>query len=455
MSDSFALEKQKLLFECVISSSDLFATCNPIIKTQYFDPSLRHAVNFAQEYFDKYKSIPSPAQVKAETGIELVRHELQKAESKYVADEIETFCRNKAVEAAILSAPALLEKQDMGKIIDQLKDAISVGLTKDLGTDYFDNPTLRLQALLDNNIVIPTGWTDVDEVLQGGVSRQELLMFMANSGVGKSVAMLNLAVNLMKQKLNGIYITLELAERVVSKRLDSMLTGIPQHEILRNIDVVSAKLANINNDYGRLFIKRMAESTTNANHIRAYVKEFQQTHGYLPDFIVIDYLDLMTTNHKIPQDNLFIKDKFVAEECRALGFEFDALIISASQMGRSALEAESINQGHIQGGISKVNTADNLIAIIQSEQMKAAGEYVFEFAKTRNSNGVGKNVLLAWDPISLRISNIGGEGGLKFNKKNSGPVTQPGFVMPSADPAFNKNPSATKSASDLLNLMRT
>ena len=447
------IQKQQLLLECLVSSPDLFALCTSIVKTNYFDPTLRHAVHFSQEYFNKYKEVPTKAQIRAETGLVIDTHELTKGEAKYVADEIEQFCRNKAIETAILAAPKLLEKQDFGKIESSLKEAISVGLTRDLGIDYFNDPTARLKALLDNTIVIPTGWHDVDEILGGGVSRQELLMFMANSGVGKSVAMLNLALNLMKQKLNGIYITLELAERVVSKRLDSMLTSIAQGEILKNIDLVSSRVVNAAADYGKLFIKRMPESTTNANHIRSYIKEFQQTHGFLPDFIVVDYLDLMTTNHKIALDNLFIKDKYVAEEVRALGFEFDCLMISASQMGRSALEAENINQGHIQGGISKVNTADNLIAIIQSEQMRAAGEYMFEFAKTRNSNGVGQQVLLGWDPVSLRITNLGQNGNqLPFNKKNSPTPPKSDYVMPSSLPAFGKEPQA---AGSLLNLMKT
>ena len=444
-------EKQKLLVECLLSAPALFTMCNPIIRSQYFDPQLRTMIDFAQDYSEKYKALPTKAQIKAEAGQDIQIHELSKAEIQYVADEIETFCRHKAVEEAILNSPKLLEQNDMGKIIDQLKDAISVSLTKDLGTDYFADPAARLQSLLDAQDLIPTGWVEVDEILGGGVSRQELLMFMANSGVGKSVAMLNLARNLLSRKLNGLYISLELAEKVVSKRLDSMISKISQIDILKNIDLVSASIIKASADYGRLFVKRMPESTTNANHIRAYIKEFEQTNGFIPDFIVIDYMDLMTTNHKIPLDNLFVKDKYVAEECRSLAFEFDCLVISASQMGRAALEAENINQGHIQGGISKVNTADNLIAIIQSEQMKAAGEYMFEFAKTRNSNGVGKTVLLGWDPISLLIYNLSSNGsqnnGLVLNKKK--PVQ---FEMKTADPTYKKDVS---NANDLLGLMRT
>lgn len=400
------IEKQKLLLSFLFADHDLFATCHGIIKPSYFDPSIKRAVTFAQDYFEKYKSIPPADIMKAETGLAIERTTVAKSESKFVSDQIEQFCKNKAIEEAILGAPKLLQDGDFGRIESNLKEAISVGLNRNLGTDYFANPELRLRKLLDNTRLIPTGWKDVDEVLGGGVGRQELLLFGANSGVGKSIAMLNLSMNLLAQGLNGVYFTFELSEEVVSKRADSMMTGIGQTDIFRNINKIANDLEQAKEVMGKFFIKRFPESSTNANHIRAYLKEFEQVHGYTPDFIVLDYLDLMTTNNKISAENLFVKDKYVAEEARALGHDFDCLVISASQLGRAALEAEHVHQGHIQGGISKVNTADNFIAIVQSEQMRAAGEYVFEYAKTRNSNGVGKKTLLGWDPIALRIYNI-------------------------------------------------
>lgn len=400
------IEKQRMLVGYLLSDQDLFATCHSIVRPSYFDPSVKKVVKFSQEYFDKYKNLPSLDIIKAETGVGFEKRSLTKAEVKYAADQVEQFCKNQAMAEVILGAPKLLQEGDFGKIEMNMKAAVGVSLNRDLGTDYFNNPEARLKKLLDSSRLISTGWKEVDEVLGGGVGRQELLLFGANSGVGKSVAMLNLAANLLAQGLNGIYFTLELSEEVVSKRLDSMLTGINQNDIFKNIHKIAHELQEAKELMGKFFIKRFPESSTNANHLRAYIKEFESVNGFLPDFIVIDYLDLMTTNHKIPAENLFVKDKYVAEEARALGHDFDCLVISASQLGRAALDADHVHQGHIQGGISKVNTCDNFIAIMQSEQMRAAGEYVFEYAKTRNSNGVGKKTILAWNALSLRITDL-------------------------------------------------
>jgi archaellum biogenesis ATPase FlaH len=439
------IEKQKILVMALAYDPKLFSTCNNIVKTSYFDPSIRKTVSFLKDFYEKYKTLPENRILSAETGFKIDEgFSLSKAESSYVEDAITEFCRNKAIEASIIAAPSLLEKQDFAKIEESFKNAISISLNKDLGTDYFSDPEGRLNSMMDESNFIHTGWDEVDNII-GGVGRQELLLFGANSGKGKSIVMLNLARNLILRGFNGIYFTLEMSENTVAKRLDSMLTSISQNDIFKNIHQVSSTLGTIKTDkIGKFHIKRFPETVTNVNDFRAYIKEYIEINGFKPDFIVVDYLDLMASTRSVSQENLFVKDKFVAEEVRSLGFEFDCLMISASQLGRGALETENINQGHIQGGISKVNTCDNFIAIVQSDAMRAAGEYVFEFAKTRNSGGVGRKVVLGWDPISLRVYNLPPKHSkLDLNVKNKRVST-----LPSGGTVLSKN----NSKESLLNL---
>lgn len=400
------LDKQKLLLNYMFSSTDLFVLTNNMVEECYFDPELQGGVNFLKEYFETYKALPSADQVRAETGFVPDMTELNKAEVLYATDQLEIFCKRKAIEKAILAAPALLQSGDYGELEASIKDAVTVGLTRNLGLDYFLDPEERLRAMLLNNAMIPTGWHELDDHLGGGVSRKEMTMFMANSGVGKSILMSNLAIQFVEQKLDVLYITLELAEEVVAKRFDSMTTGISQDQIFKMIPKVADSVTKYGQKSGTLTIKRMPESITNANDIRAYLKEYELLHSKAPDIIVLDYMDLLTTNSKISAENLFVKDKYVAEEIRSIANDHDLVMITASQMGRQAIDAEDHNQSHIQGGISKVNTTDNLIAIIQSEAMKAAGEYMLKLVKTRSSGGVGKHLVLGWDSTALRVTNL-------------------------------------------------
>ena len=420
------LEKQRLILSLIASNRDLMALCGGIIKPSYFDASLKKTVKFIQEYFEKYKDVPKLQTIRAETGMVLEdAGKIERADVTYVANEVEEFCRHRAVTESLISGMELLQQGEFGKIITSMKDAVSVGLSKDTGINYFENVEERLRQTLINEARISTGWPELDDALGGGIGRQELLLFAANSGGGKSMTMLNLARNLLAQGLHGVYISLEMKEGVVTKRLDSMISLIAQENLLRELQKVVVEVEKAAGKMGTFYVKRMPENRTNINHIRSYLQQLEQSHGFRPDFIIVDYLDCCGTTMSISLDNLFIKDKYVAEEIRSLGFDYDCIMISASQLGKHAAEAEKLSQAHIQGGSSKVNTSDYTVAIKQEDLMRAAGEIWFEILKSRNSSGVGKRILLGWDPISLLIKSLQkGKSGLQLKKKQSVIVTE-------------------------------
>jgi KaiC/GvpD/RAD55 family RecA-like ATPase len=434
------LQKQQLFLEYCITSGDLFSKVNAILKESYFDPQIINAASFIKSYYEKYKSPPTSDQIFAETKIKLnQRKELSKAEIDYASNEIEAFCKNKAIEYAIYSSPKLLEEGKFSEIEKRIRDAITVGLHKNVGLDYFDNPEERLRRSEMNNKPISTGWIELDELLNGGLLRKELTIFAAASGVGKSLMMSNLTRNLLKQKLNGIYITFELSDDVVAKRFDSMFSGIGQSEIFKQMSKVAVEVEKEGENSGRLFVKRMPESTTNANIVRGYLKEFQMTTGITPDFIVFDYMDIMTSNQQISAENMFVKDKYIAEEIRSIGNDFDCIIVTASQLNRSSHETDLSDLGHAQiaGGISKINTADNLIAIIQDDKMRSMKQYMLKLLKTRSSSGVGSYINLDIDPVSLIISSKNNTNNqLVLNKKSTN----------------NKPPKPGRSLIDIMNV---
>lgn len=399
------LQKQSLLLSYLISDQTLFTKVSPILNTKYFDPSIRQSITFIKDYFEQYKSAPNSDQIKAETGSGVeTRPTMSQAELRYAEDQLESFCKEKAIEHAILASPALLAEGKHGEIEKLIRDAITVGLQRNIGTDYFHDPEARLKLLSLNNKPTPTGFIDLDENLGGGINRKEMIIFAAPPGVGKSLTMANLAKNLLKQSLDVVYITLELSEEIVAKRFDSMFSGISQIDLLKNITKTSIEVKRQAEAHGKLTIKRMPESTTNANHIRAYLKEYEITYGKLPDALVIDYMDLMCSNQQISAENQFIRDKFISEELRSIANEFNLMMITASQLNRGSQQLESmddLSQAHIAGGISKVNTTDNLVAIMQNAAMKARSEMLFKLLKTRSSNGVGNQFMMTFNPSTL------------------------------------------------------
>jgi len=440
------LEKQRLVLSLIAGNRDLMALTAGILKPSYFDPSLKKTVKFMAEYFSTYKDVPKIQTIRAETGSVLEDSgKIERADVAYVATEVEKFCQDRAAVEALQQGAELLQKGEFGKILELFKAATAVSLQKDSGIDYFKDPEERLRKTLITEAKISTGWPELDDAIGGGLGRQELILFAANSGGGKSMTMLNLARNLLSKGLNGVYISLEMADGVVSKRLDSMISHIAQENLLKELEKVVASINNASGTMGQFFIKRMPENRTNINHIRAYITQLEQQHGFRPDFIVVDYVDIMGTTHQISADNLFIKDKFVTEEIRSLGFDYDCIMISASQLGRDAIDAEKLSQRHIQGGISKINTSDYTVAVKQDDLMRASGEINFEILKVRNGTGTGKRIFLGWDPISLLIKSVKAKaGGLSLKRRTTPTLSTEGTV-------FEK----PKENNSVLNLMNT
>jgi hypothetical protein len=103
---------------------------------------------------------------------------------------------------------------------------------------------------------------------------------------------------------------------------------------------------------------------------------------------------------------MFLKDKFVSEELRNFAVENQFVLVTASQLNRGAIEEVEFDQSHIAGGISKINTADNVIGIFTSRAMRERGRYQIQLMKTRSSGGIGSKIDLGFDIDTLRITDL-------------------------------------------------
>jgi len=275
-----------------------------------------------------------------------------------------------------------------------------------MGTDYFADPRGRLMGLKDKNGQISTGWPSMDRRLFGGMNRGELNIFAGGSGAGKSLFLANLGVNWALMGLNVVYLTLELSEALVSMRIDSMVTGVSTKEIFKDLDDVEMKVKMIGKKAGMLQIKYMPSGKT-VNDIRAYMKEYEIRVGKKVDVLLVDYMDLlMPIGKKISAENLFVKDKYVSEELRNLAMEKKVLCVTAAQLNRGAVEEVEFDHSHISGGLSKIQTADNVFGIFTSRAMRERGRYQLQLMKTRSSSGVGMKVDLEFNLESLKITDL-------------------------------------------------
>lgn len=432
--DLYSEEVQNVLVSFMISDSNSFAVSQNIIKDEYFDPKLRSAVREILNYANEFKTLPTPEQIKAMTGVGIEYFSnVQPQHSEWYLKTIEGFCRHKALELTILDGVDLLRDGDGAEVEKRVREAMTISLTRDLGTSYFEDPKTRLERLRDRSNYITTGWSTLDRKLYGGFTRGALNVFAGGSGSGKSLFLQNIGRNWAMMGMNVIYFSLELSEDLVSRRIDSMSSGFATNEILGRINEVAIAVKNTGRGAGDFIIKKMPEAGTTANDLRAFLKEYEIQTGKKPDAVIVDYLDLMSPNSgKINPGDLFVKDKYTSEEMRALASEWDCLCVTASQLNRQSVEATEFDHSHIAGGISKINTADNVFGIFATAGMKERGEYQLQFLKTRSSSAVGSKMRLKFNPTSLVISDWDGDeddGGVSGGGRPNTSPTQGGALQ--------------------------
>jgi len=400
-------ETQLLLLNMLLSDPEAFAIARSILQVEYFDDRLQPAVGFVIEHADKYQKLPSVEMVKASSGIVVEKVSEAGHHTDYLLKLVEGFCQYKAMELAILDGVDLLNTGKAGEIVERVKSAVTISLMSDLGTDYFEDPNDRLNKMKDKSGYVSTGWEALDRKLYGGFTRGGLNIFCGLSGSGKSLFLQNLAINWVLAGFNVAYVSLELSEELVAVRIDSMLTGRGTAQVLANVTETVMEIRDIERKKspGRLFIKKLPEGGTNTNTLRAYIKELQIKSDIRIDAILIDYLDLMyPINNRIDVGDHFIKDKFVSEDIRAFMHELNVFGATASQLGRQAVGSSEYDHSHIAGGISKINTADNVFAIFSSSAMKEEGLFKIQFLKTRSASAQGQVIDLAYNTKSMRIT---------------------------------------------------
>lgn len=400
----YGVDFQQLVLNVIITDADIFVRCQNILKPEYFQGKHSKAVDYILEYANKYSTLPTIEEIQLKSACTLQKiPELNSDHHQGFLDTIEDFCRHKALEHAVIEGMEFVKKRQYGKVEALVKDAMMVSLQRDLGTNYFYDPAARNKKLFDAQGTVSTGWSEIDYKLSGGFGTGELEIFVAPSGGGKSVALQNITLNFSAKGLNGVYITLELKEELVSQRMDSMLLQKSKTELLSDLIGNGAAISIRGKKMGSIHVKRMPESTTTTHDIKAYLKELQIKTGIKLNYIAVDYLDLLTSSRIDPSDT-FMKDKYVCEELRALAHELDITVITASQLNRSAVEETTYNHSNIAGGISKIYTADNVIGIFNTEAFRQRGEIQFQFMKTRNSSGVGSYVNMGYSIDTLLIT---------------------------------------------------
>ncbi len=338
-------------------------------------------------------------------------------EEEYPAGNIDFLLRkteiwgkeNAMVEAVMESADIIEEKKDTGRIGKLIEDAMSFSFDRNLGMDYINDIERRIDFYTAPNNKLPTGFIQLDEHTNGGLPKKTLSITAGSSGLGKTLFGTNLASNFMKQGYSGVYITLELAEELIGRRVDSITTGMDYGGLSKekNTDKLVEKLRKaIKKGLGRLFIKEYPPSKACCLNLKTYLKELELIEKIKPDFLIVDYIQLMKPNNERGGQNSYDKYKEIAEELRELAMEFDIPVITFSQVRRDGYNTSSAEMTQISDSMGIVNTADLVVIMSHYEPEKPIKDTKPQLWKiVKNRLGmVGNYFIMLLNTVTLQIT---------------------------------------------------
>jgi replicative DNA helicase len=337
----------------------------------------------------------------------MMKTDVQDAE--YIKDVALDFCKKQILKEAILKSVPLLERSSFEDIQALIDNAMKLGLDNDYGYDYIKDFEERFEIQARNPVT--TGWSIVDSLCKGGLGRGELGIVIAPTGVGKSMALVHLGAEAIKEEKTVIHYTLELQDTVVACRYDSCITGLGLMEIFSKKDEVYDEIKDLK---GKLVIKEYPTKSASTATIHNHLEKLRQR-DISVDMVIVDYADLLSSKANISEKRHQLES--IYEELRGIGQEFECPIWTASQTNRSGLSEEVITMEKISEAFNKCFVADFIFSLARTADDKITNGGRMYIAKNRNGpDGMVYPIFMDTSNVNIKVLPSTGQSVGEINK---------------------------------------
>tara|TARA_R110000796_G_scaffold60666_5_gene140499 strand:+ start:34111 stop:35427 length:1317 start_codon:yes stop_codon:yes gene_type:complete len=420
---NFSDNIQRGIINLAKSNLDFLNQAAPLIRSEFFEYPI-HGVLFdgITEFFTKYHNLPNDDFL-----LEFCKDKKRQAESiseyedelysvnnldtstsnnpAFVIDCVEKFAKRESMKQAITKSVDLMKEGRFDEIEKEVKDALMVSRSQDFGQDYFkdvDERWTRINSVNDGDY-IKTCLPTLDRgLIGGGLGRKELAIVIASAGLGKSIYLANQAVKCLVENLKVAFVTLEMSEDRVAQRIDSISTLIPQATIGNDREQTLLKqrhkIFQMTFNKADLRIKEFPTGTANTNSVRAWLNQLQNYEGFVPDVVIVDYLELLRPLRDGMSE--YEGQQRVAEELRGLAMEKNILVWSASQVNRSGRGARIVTDEHLADSYGKIRVVDLAVSLNQDEEEFDEGTMRVYVVKARN--GKSRHLI----PITINYNTL-------------------------------------------------
>jgi replicative DNA helicase len=396
MQQNDTLEKfgggfQTKVIRALLTDVKLLDSLYEIIHKKFFESETnKWIVETILEYYNDYKNTPSIDVFKSELSkldnvaiqkqiveqLKVVYTQIGDSDLQYVKNEFTNFCINQNLKNAIVQSVDLLKAGNYDRIKDLVDKAMKVGVETDLGLDYVLDYEERTKDEL--RLTVPTDWEAINDLMDGGLGPGELGVVVAPSGVGKTWVLCALGAAAVRAGKTVVHYSMELSEKYVGNRYDTVFTNIPSNELVDKRDEVRNKIKGLK---GKLRIKYFPPKGVSAKKLELHIEKMIAA-GNKPDLIIIDYADLLLS-HSNKSDSTYGEQGGVYIELRGMSGELEIPVWTASQTNRSAIDSEVIEADKVADSYAKVMNADFIMSLSRKSKDKLSNTARVHIMKNR------------------------------------------------------------------------
>jgi replicative DNA helicase len=406
MSD---VTNERLVLSALVKNEEYLRKLIPYVKEEYFeDESEKRLFKMINEYAGKYNELPDKStlivEAKNDRSLDDGREErlletvadvfsiVPSQNYEWLKKITEAWCQERAVHNALQEAIAIYQgenkKLTIAAVPDILAKAISISFNTQIGQDYFDDAELRYDFYTNPESRVAFRIPTFNEVTAGGPTRKTLNLFVAGTNVGKSLALVSLAADYIRDGLNVLYVSCEMREEVVFQRVDSNLLNVNMNKLIEigkekflgRIDALKQK------SYGKLKVKEFPPSSASVLNIRQTLDELRMKQNFVPDVIIVDYLQILSSYRLAYSVGSYYFFKAVAEELRAMAVETNTVVWSAAQFNRGQMTATDVDMSGIAESAGIAHTADGMWALIRTDELDQVNQLLVKQLKSRYAN---------------------------------------------------------------------
>jgi replicative DNA helicase len=331
--------------------------------------------------------------------------------AKYVMGQVASFLREQRLRRGIVEAVDQLEQGKPGDAEQTIRKSLEGAI------DVF-HPGLLFHEVrvadltAEQHDALPTGIPMLDE-RQLGPTPGELSLFIAPPNAGKSWWLIHLGKYALAAHKRVVHVTLEMDERrvaqrylqafcAVSKRQEDIFNATFQENELGQLleirrkkikgvksfadDGIEAKLNRQLKKFSRrspLVIRQFPTGLLTMQGLRAYLDSLEAQQKIVPDLLLVDYADLMSTGTKDYRLELMA----IYKELRGLAVERNIAVATASQTNRESAGKKTITGRGVAEDWSKIATCDTILTYNQTEAEMRLGTARLYVDKGRNEEG--------------------------------------------------------------------